>query len=271
MRRRHVGMHQHRDGEAAEGRAPELLREQRRRPRVQSRAAEFLGIPQAEIPEPPHLLQHLARHEALLFPGAALRDDLLLDVAANALAQQAESIVHVYLRPNCSRSRATASGSPRTRRMAPVSAERSSSTVQVAKICPRSFCADQGRKSSASTRRFWKNPLIASRSFAMSPSLRALITMHPGCCARSAASSPPRSILLNTSRRGTSRAPISSSTSCVTWSCRSYPGSLASTTWARSEASSASPSVDLNEATSPSGRSLMKPTVSLTTTLRTAS
>jgi len=42
------------------------------------------------------------------------------------------------------------------------------------------------------------------------------------------------------------------------------PASLASTTWRSSDASSASSSVDLNEATSPCGRFLMKPTVSLT-------
>src|SRR6058998_2468239 len=45
--------------------------------------------------------------------------------------------------PNCSRRRPTASGSPRTRRNAPSPSARSSSTVQVAKVCPRSFCADQ--------------------------------------------------------------------------------------------------------------------------------
>src|SRR5207247_213015 len=95
--RRHVRVHKHRDGEAAERRAPQLLREQRRRPRVQPRAAELLRIPQAQVPEPSHLLQHLSRHETLLFPCPAPRDDLLLDVAANALAQQAESIVVVFL------------------------------------------------------------------------------------------------------------------------------------------------------------------------------
>ena len=42
-------------------------------------------------------------------------------------------------------------------------------------------------------------------------------------------------------------------------------------TWASSDASSASSSVDLNEATSPCGRFLMKPTVSLTSTRGTLS
>src|SRR3989454_2430318 len=95
--------------------------------------------------------------------------------------------------PNCSRRRPMASGSPRTRRTAPSASARSSSTVQVAKICPRSFCADQGRKSSASTRPRWKNATIASRSLATSLSLFALITTQPGYFARNAASSPPRS------------------------------------------------------------------------------
>src|SRR5205814_969856 len=63
--------------------------------------------------------------------------------------------------------------------------------------------------------------------------------------------SPARSILLKTTRRGRSCAPISSSTSSVTASWRSKPGSLASTTWTSSDASSASSSVDLNDATSP--------------------
>jgi hypothetical protein len=48
-------------------------------------------------------------------------------------------------------------------------------------------------------------------------------------------------------------------------------GSLASMTCSSSEASSASSSVDLNEATRPCGRFLMKPTVSLTSTRGTLS
>ena len=113
----------------------------------------------------------------------------------------------------------------------------------------------------------------ASRSLATSPSRRALITMQPWVlrAQRRFASPARRSILLNTSRRGTSFAPISSSTSSVTASWRSKPGSLASTTWSSSDASSASSSVDLNEATSPCGRFLMKPTVSLTSTRGTVS
>jgi hypothetical protein len=66
--------------------------------------------------------------------------------------------------------------------------------------------------------------------------------------------------------RGTSSAPISASTSSVTCSWRSKPGSLASITWSSSAASRASSRVDLNEATRPWGRFLMKPTVSLTST-----
>jgi hypothetical protein len=57
----------------------------------------------------------------------------------------------------------------------------------------------------------------------------------------------------------------------VTASWRSKPGSLASMTWSSSAASSASSSVDLNEATRPCGRFLMKPTVSLTSTRGTLS
>src|SRR6266581_4878247 len=102
----------------------------------------------------------------------------------------------------------------------------------------------------------------------------ALITMQSGYFRRRAASrsacaaaSPPLStlsILLKTRIRGTPLAPISSMTFSVTSNCRSNPESLASTTWSSSDASSASSSVDLNEATSPCGRFLMKPTVSLT-------
>src|SRR5207237_91671 len=91
----------------------------------------------------------------------------------------------------------------------------------------------QGRKSSASTRSRWKKAAMASCSFTISASRRALITIQPGNCARSAASrsrwadsSPARSILLKTRRRGTPFAPISSSTSSVTVSWRSNPGAL---------------------------------------------
>src|SRR5688572_30348859 len=140
-------------------------------------------------------------------------------------------------RPNCPCRRFTVSGVPRMRSSAPSPSARSSSTLQVAKTSPRTFCAVQGRKSSASTRSRWKKSAMVSRRRATSSSRRADITMHPGCCSRSSAarspwtaSSPARSILLKTSRRGTSFAPISVSTSSVTASCRSYPGSLASTT-----------------------------------------
>src|SRR5258706_4984310 len=93
----HVGMHQHRYRNPAEARAAQFLREQRRRPRIQRRAAEFLRIAQAEEAEASHLPQHLARHEALLLPRRRLRHDLLLHVAAEALAQEAEGVVVLFV------------------------------------------------------------------------------------------------------------------------------------------------------------------------------
>src|SRR6185369_8431306 len=177
--------------------------------------------------------------------------------------------------PNSFRRRLTPSGSPRTRKYVPSPSLRSSSTAQVSKMRPRCFCADQGRKSSASTSRCWKCATIFSRSRATSSGRRALITTQPGCSAPNdvsrLAASPAWSILLKTSSFGTSSAPISASTSSVTMRWRSKPGSLASTTCSSSEASSASSSVDLNDATRPCGRFLMKPTVSLTSTRGTLS
>jgi curved DNA-binding protein CbpA len=94
VRRRHVGVHQHGDGEAAEGRAAELLGQQRGGARIQRAAAEFLRVAQAEEAEAAHLAQQLARHEALLFPGVAPRHHLLLYETADAFLQQPEGVVH---------------------------------------------------------------------------------------------------------------------------------------------------------------------------------
>src|SRR5262249_50380718 len=92
--------------------------------------------------------------------------------------------------------RFTSSASPRTRRNAPSPSARSSTTAQVAKIWPRSFCSDHGRKISASTRRASKNATIAARSFATSSGRRALITTQPLYFFLRAFWSPPWSILL---------------------------------------------------------------------------
>src|SRR5258706_3263521 len=97
MRGSHVGMHQHRYRKPAEARAAQFLREQRRRPRIQRRAAEFLRIAQAEEAEASHLPQHLARHEALLLPRRRLRHDLLLHVAPHAFAQHPEGVVVLFV------------------------------------------------------------------------------------------------------------------------------------------------------------------------------
>ena len=73
VRRGHVGVHQHGDGEAAVGGAAELLRQHGVGERIEPRAAELRRIAHAEQAERAHLAQHLARHEALLLPGIGER------------------------------------------------------------------------------------------------------------------------------------------------------------------------------------------------------
>ena len=68
MRARHVGVDQHGDGEAAMGRAADLLGEHDRGAGIEARAAQRLGHAQGEEAEPAHLAQHVARHEARLLP-----------------------------------------------------------------------------------------------------------------------------------------------------------------------------------------------------------
>jgi hypothetical protein len=88
MRRGHVGMDQHGDGDAAECRAAELLGEDHRRQRIERAAAEFLGIADAEKAERAHPPQHLARDEPGFLPFRGSRLDLLLDEAADLRAQR---------------------------------------------------------------------------------------------------------------------------------------------------------------------------------------
>jgi hypothetical protein len=84
---RHVGVHQHGDRGAAEGRAAELFGEHHRAERVHVAAAVFGRIADAEEAELAHAAQHLARDVALLLPLRAVRLDLLLDEAADLRAQ----------------------------------------------------------------------------------------------------------------------------------------------------------------------------------------
>jgi peptide-methionine (S)-S-oxide reductase len=118
------------------------------------------------------------------------------------------------------RSRSTASGSPARRAIAP----RCRALLQ--HLAAREDLAAQllrrpGQEELGLDQALWKNATIASRSFATSPSRRALMTMRPGTARAAPLRRRRRSILLKTSRRGTSFAPISSSTSSVTASCRS--------------------------------------------------
>ena len=85
--RRHVGMHQHRRGEAAEGRTPEFLRPHHRRQRPHVGAAIFGRMAHAEKAERAHAAVDLARDFAVALPLLAMRHDFLLDEAADLLAQ----------------------------------------------------------------------------------------------------------------------------------------------------------------------------------------
>jgi len=83
----HVGVDERRDGNAAIGRAPELLGEHHGRERIHLGTAVFGRIADAEEAERAHTLEHLARHEAGLLPGVGVRLDLLLDEAPDLVAQ----------------------------------------------------------------------------------------------------------------------------------------------------------------------------------------
>ena len=82
MRACHVGVHQHGDGEAAMGRATDLLGQHDRGTRVEARATHRFGHTQREEAELAHVAQHLARHEACLLPFRPVRLHLLVDEAA---------------------------------------------------------------------------------------------------------------------------------------------------------------------------------------------
>ena len=88
MHRRHVGMNQHRDGDAGKRRSAQLFGQHHRRQRIQIGAAIFRRITDAEKAEFAHPAQHLARHHAFLFPGRRVRLDLLIDEAPDLGAQQ---------------------------------------------------------------------------------------------------------------------------------------------------------------------------------------
>ena len=87
VRRGHVGVHQHGDGEAAVGGAAELLRQHGVGERIEARAAELGRIAHAEQAERAHLAQGLARHVALLLPGIGERHHAIGDEAPDRVAQ----------------------------------------------------------------------------------------------------------------------------------------------------------------------------------------
>jgi hypothetical protein len=88
MRAGHVGVHEHGHDEAAEGALAQRLGKHEIGERIGSRAAVLGGVHDPEQPGVAHALQHLARHEALLLPGRAVRLDLARQEARHLLAQQ---------------------------------------------------------------------------------------------------------------------------------------------------------------------------------------
>ncbi len=87
MDRGHVGVDQRGDGDAAIGRAPQLLRIDDGGQRIHRRAAEGFRVADAEEAEAAHAPQHGARHEARLLPGLRMGLHLLVDEAAHLVAQ----------------------------------------------------------------------------------------------------------------------------------------------------------------------------------------
>ena len=100
MGRGHVGVHQHRDREAAVGGSPELFGEHHRGERVEPAAAMLHRTAHAEHPEVSELAEHLAGDLARRLPVAGVREDLSFDEAPHLLAQHAvllsdmDGIVH---------------------------------------------------------------------------------------------------------------------------------------------------------------------------------
>ena len=84
---RHVGVNQHRRGEAAEGRTSEFLRPHHRGQRPHIGAAIFGGVAHAEESKRAHAAVDFARDLAVTLPLLAIRHDFLLDKPANLLAQ----------------------------------------------------------------------------------------------------------------------------------------------------------------------------------------
>ena len=81
-------MDQHGDGEAAEAGTAEFFRQHRRAEIVHLRAAIFGRIAQSQETQLAHLVQHLARHAALAFPGLAMGLDFFPDEPADLIAQE---------------------------------------------------------------------------------------------------------------------------------------------------------------------------------------
>ncbi len=83
VRARHVGVHQHRHDEAAEGRARQRLLEHDGGERVGAGAAVLGRIGDAEQAEVAELADHLARDAALVLPALAVRLDLVGEEAGD--------------------------------------------------------------------------------------------------------------------------------------------------------------------------------------------
>jgi hypothetical protein len=88
VRRRHVGVHEHRDREAAVGRAAEFLGEHDGRQRVEIAAAVIRIEADAEQAQLAHVPEDITRHEALRFPGVGVRQHAVRDESADGVAQQ---------------------------------------------------------------------------------------------------------------------------------------------------------------------------------------
>ena len=87
MRGGHIGVHQHRDREAAEGRAPQLFGESNGAECVERGTAIFLRMTDPEKAMFAHFAQYLARHETVDFPLVGERLHFVVDEAAQRIAQ----------------------------------------------------------------------------------------------------------------------------------------------------------------------------------------
>jgi hypothetical protein len=96
VRRRHVGVNEDGDGEAAEARMGELLGEDRRREGIGAAATVFDRVPDPEEAKLSHAPQHVSRNFTALLPRLAVRPHDLVDEAAHLGAQQLVLFVEVW-------------------------------------------------------------------------------------------------------------------------------------------------------------------------------